>query len=241
MVPEALVASGTDVGRAAAPAAAPAPALPILPAPEARRASYDEAALADAPTRTQPRQGKRPRRRQQAPTERLLTFRDLPSDKRFADLGHGVRAQLEQALEQRRTVDRHEPRLDNNGIPDVELLWRLLNTGFDNQLGNPEDLVPEFAESYYADMYGAGSDYTGVEYNYTTYRGFYDTLLAALFRETDGKIVDKYALASLEISVTRRAHAAERDYGRAGDDDDDDDDDGGRYECTADLVALGLW
>ena len=67
----------------------------------------------------------------------LLTFKDLPSDNRYADLGHKVRAQLEQALEQRRAVDRHEPRLDDNGITDVELLWRLLYTGFDNQLGNP--------------------------------------------------------------------------------------------------------
>ena len=152
-----------------------------------------------------------------------------------------VRAQLEQALEQRRAVDRHEPRLDDNGIPDVELLWHLLYTGFDNQLGNPEDLVPEFAEFFYANMFGEG-DYTGVEYDYTTYRGFYDTLLAALFMGTDEQIVDKYALASLEISETRRALAAERDYsyGRAGDDDDDNDD-GGRYDCTADLVALGLW
>ena len=151
-----------------------------------------------------------------------------------------VRAQLEQvALEQRRTVDRHEPRLDDNGIPDVELLWRLLYTGFDNQFGNPEDLVPEFAEFFYADMFGEGDD-TGVEYDYTTYRSFYDTLLAALFMGTDEHIVDKYALASLEISETRCALAAERDYSY-GRSDDDDDDDGGRYDCTADLVALGLW
>ena len=59
---------------------------------------------------------------------------------------------------------------------------------------------------------------------------------------TDEQIVDKFALASLEIRETRRALAAERDYsyGRS-DDDDDDDDDGGRYDCTADLIALGLW
>ena len=91
-------------------------------------------------------------------------------------------------------------------------------------------------------MFGEGDD-TGVEYDYTTYRGFYDTLPAALFMGTDEQIVDKYALASLEISEARRALAADRDYsyGRAGNDDDDDDDDGGRYDCTADLVALGLW
>ena len=89
-------------------------------------------------------------------------------------------------------------------------------------------------------MFGEG-DYTGVEYDHTTYRGFYDTLLAALLMETDEQIVDKYALASLEISDTRRACAAKRDYfyGRAGDDDDDDNN-SGRYECTANLVVLGL-
>ena len=90
-------------------------------------------------------------------------------------------------------------------------------------------------------MFGeAEGDSTGIEYDYTTYRGFDDTLLAALFMGIDEQIVDKYALASLEISETRRALAAECDYsyGRAGDDGDDD---GGRYDCTADLVALGLW
>jgi hypothetical protein len=243
MTTEPLLASGTDVGSAAAPAPTPAPILPVLPAQEEKRASFDEAALADAPTRTQPRCKRLRRRPRQAPTQRLLTFKDLPSDRRIADLGHKVRCQLEQALEQRRSFDRHKPRFDLNGIPDVELLWHLLYTGFDQLLGNPEVLVPKFSSIYHADLVGDSME-NEAEYDYITYGGFYDTLLTALFSETDEQIVDKYARASLEISEERRAYAAlqtadaedwryERDYGRAADDDD-----GGRDDFMADVVAL---